>query len=259
VCLLVVASRVLPGVPVLVGANRDEFLTRPSTPVTVLREASPRVIGGRDNQAGGTWLALNENGVFAGLTNQPRPEGRDDSRRSRGALPLALAQHFRAASAVEDLMARFDPADYNGSWLLVGDRDDLYSVDFTESTGPRAVSLPPGIHALENRPFDDHSAKATYVRQSITTLSGDPTAATATLSSVLADHHIADPGRERPETSANCVHMEGYGTRSSCIVRVTASVEDRPRMWVADGPPCRSGFEEVSALWSRPALEHGPA
>ncbi len=43
--------------------------------MTVLRDDGPRVLGGQDQQSGGTWLALNEWGVFAGLTNQPRQPG----------------------------------------------------------------------------------------------------------------------------------------------------------------------------------------
>jgi uncharacterized protein with NRDE domain len=71
VCLLVVASRVVDGEPLIVGANRDEVLNRPSTAVTVLDQGPPRVVGGRDEVSGGTWLAVNEHGVCAGLTNQP--------------------------------------------------------------------------------------------------------------------------------------------------------------------------------------------
>ena len=46
--------------------------------------------GGRDLMAGGTWLAVNDHGVVAGLTNKPAEEGRDPSKRSRGEIPLAL-------------------------------------------------------------------------------------------------------------------------------------------------------------------------
>ena len=90
-CLLVVASRVVAEEPLIVGANRDELLERPSTSVTVLDEGSPRIIGGRDELSGGTWLAVNEHGVCAGLTNQPLGDAKDPSKRSRGELPLALA------------------------------------------------------------------------------------------------------------------------------------------------------------------------
>ena len=74
-CLLVVAFRLFADTPLLIGANRDEFLNRPAVPMTVLRDEGPRVLGGQDEQSGGTWLAVNEWGVFAGLTNQPGKRG----------------------------------------------------------------------------------------------------------------------------------------------------------------------------------------
>ena len=40
-CLLVVASRLVPDTPLVVGANRDEVLERPSTAVTVLHPGPP--------------------------------------------------------------------------------------------------------------------------------------------------------------------------------------------------------------------------
>ena len=69
-CLLVVLSRVIPGAPLVVAANRDEWLDRPALAMTSLSEA-PRIRGGRDQRAGGTWLATSESGLVAGLTNAP--------------------------------------------------------------------------------------------------------------------------------------------------------------------------------------------
>ena len=54
-------------------------------------------VGGRDELSGGTWLAVNEHGVCAGLTNQPLGDAKDPSKRSRGELPLELARHASAA------------------------------------------------------------------------------------------------------------------------------------------------------------------
>ena len=51
VCLLVVAFRVVPGTPLLIGANRDEFLSRPAVAMTVLQS-------GRSTRARGTGRAI---------------------------------------------------------------------------------------------------------------------------------------------------------------------------------------------------------
>jgi uncharacterized protein with NRDE domain len=248
--LLVVASRVVDGEPLIVGANRDEVLERPSTAVTVLQETRARVLGGRDELSLGTWLAVNEHGVCAGLTNQPLGEAKDPAKRSRGELPLALVDHATtAADAVESLLSTRHPSDYNGSWLLVGDRTDLFFVDFTGSEAGTAVALPPGFHVLENRPIDEPSRKVDLVRNELDqTAQGD--GVVAAFRRILTDHRNPD-GDERPN-GANCVHLEEFGTRSSCIVRVPSGTA-LPRLWVSDGPPCTNDYEDAGGLWLRPA------
>jgi uncharacterized protein with NRDE domain len=248
VCLLVVASRVVRGEPLVVGANRDEVLERPSTAVTVLDSGPPRIVGGRDELSGGTWLAVNEHGVCAGLTNQPLGDAKDPSKRSRGELPVALARHATASAAVAALLSSFRPADYNGSWLLVGDRSALFFVDFTGSGEGTAVPLPPGVYVLENRALGETSPKVDLVRDELgSTAGGDEMV--AAFRRVLTDHRIPE-GDERPN-AANCVHLDSFGTRSSCIVRVPSEVAV-PGLWVADGPPCRTAYEDVSVLWTQP-------
>jgi uncharacterized protein with NRDE domain len=243
------ASRLVPGEPLIVGANRDELVDRPATPITVLEDGPPRILGGRDEQSGGTWLAVNEHGVCAGLTNQPLGEAKDPSKRSRGDLPLALARHRSAGDAVAAFVGTFHPEDYNGCWLLVGDRSSLWFVDFTGPGEAEAVALPPGIHVLENRRLGEPSAKVDLVREQL----GHPDGAEAVLVGfrrVLADHRIPE-GDERPN-AANCVHLDTFGTRSSCLVRVSSAPHAPPRLWVAPGPPCTAPYEEAGSRWEAP-------
>jgi hypothetical protein len=66
---------------------------------------------------------------------------------------------------------------------------------------------------------------------------------------VLRDHRPAQGYRgDRPELSAACVHTASYGTRSAMIVTVGAT--GRPRVRVADGPPCQAPFRDFSSLWA---------
>ncbi len=247
-CLLVVFHRTHPDAPLIVAANRDEFLARPATTMTVLRHDGPRIVGGRDELAGGTWLAVNEHGVVAGLTNVPSGGTRDPSRRSRGVLPLFLASHPDAATAVKAFRETFRPPDFNPAWLLVGDRDALFYVDMSRGEVPAVTPLPPGLHILENRALGDQSPKVDYVRAS---LSGIESRAgkelVEGLHAVLRDHTIPPrpPYLARPiETEAACVHAGPYGTRSSTIVIVGA----RLRLWFSDGPPCTAPLREATEL-----------
>ena len=104
---------------------------------------------------------------------------------------------------------------------------------------------------LENRALTDVSPKVDLVRQAL----GTPTDAEEVVDAfrrTLVDHRIPD-GDERAN-GANCVHLESFGTRSSCLVRVPAN-EGAPRLWVADGPPCATEYRNASALWEEPAAQ----
>lgn len=273
-CLVIAVSGLDPDLPLVVAANRDERLDRPARAMTVLQPAGPRILGGRDERAGGTWLAVNEHGVTAALTNRPAPGGPDPAKRSRGALPLALARHRHAASAVAELVRSVDPEQFNPAWLLVGDRRSLHFVELAGPDGIATRPLEPGLHILENRPVDEPSPKVTHVR----TLVGDVAsvrgpALVDRLRRALGDHHVpagvtasipAGPDRAAPDGSvperpalerdpraeAACVHLEEFGTRCATVVQVPAREGERPQVAVAEGPPCTTPFVDVSAWWS---------
>lgn len=254
VCLLVMVSRPGAPEPLVVAANRDEQAERPAVPLAVLQATGPRILGGRDLLAGGTWLAVNEHGVVAGLTNTPTAGGRDPTKRTRGVLPLLAAGHRSAAEAAAALTREVSPADFNPAWLLVGDRHQVFAVTVAGDR-PSATALAPGVHVLENEPPGVVSAKVGHV----TTLVGQvgPDLASepfrVLLRTVLADHRPAPDGSSsgrRPETLAACVHAEGYGTRSSAIVTVTDDARRPPQLEVADGPPCTAPFEDRTSWWA---------
>lgn len=258
-CLLIVFSRTLPDAPLVVAANRDERLDRPATAMTVLDAGPPRVLGGRDELAGGTWLAVNDHGVVAGLTNRPVEAGRVPTKRSRGELPVLLARATSAQAAVAACEAKVDPSDYNPAWILVGDRRSLFALDVSDGRALRVEELRPGLHVLENKPFGSESPKIRHVME---LLAGAERLAaherSDLLFSVLGDHAVPPhspedtaQGRLPASVLADCVHGEGYGTRWSCLVEVTA--DDRPpRLRYAEGPPCRTPFVDAGALWSGP-------
>ena len=243
-CLLVFATRLRAELPLVVGANRDEQLERPAVPMEVLRPTRPRTIGGRDLLAGGTWLAVNEHGLVAGITNRPLVEqGRDASKRSRGELPLVLAAHGSARAAVDAVVAGTRPDDYNPAWLAVADREALFTLDLTEGEAPVVTEHPPGIHVFENRPPGTESPKVLRVRALLGALEDLTEQQVAgRLADALGDHEIPEGVEERFRIAgAACVHGEAYGTRWSGIVTVPRGPE-RPTVRYAAGPPCVAPF-----------------
>ena len=84
-CLITFRSEESAQAPFVLIANRDEAYQRESLPIHFWQD-HPNIIGGRDMQAGGTWLAMTTTGRFAALTNQPFTQHVPVDPTSRGAL-----------------------------------------------------------------------------------------------------------------------------------------------------------------------------
>lgn len=246
-CLVIVVSRVVRGAPLIVAANRDEWLARPAVPMTLLRKGPPRVLGGRDGVAGGTWLSINRHGVFAALTNCPALE--DPTRRSRGELPLVVTSHESAEAGVADLVRRVRAEEFNPCWLLAGDRDRLFYVELSGEGVLSPVELGPGVFVLENKALGAESAKTASVGAAAErALASDSEALVPALWDVLRSH--ACPDGALPFEAA-CVHFEHlFGTRSSAIALFGADPTEVPALQYTDGPPCQARVQDAGPLWT---------
>src|SRR5215472_2585127 len=81
-----------PGRPVLLVGVRDELIDRAWEPPGPHWPDRPGLIGGRDLQAGGTWLAVSPRHQRASCVLNARGKlAPPASRLSRGVLPLAAA------------------------------------------------------------------------------------------------------------------------------------------------------------------------
>lgn len=236
-CTLILLYRTHPTYPVVVAANRDEVLDRPSS--------GPRLwpdgfLAPRDEQAGGTWLGLNRDGVFVGVTNRflaPRvPE-----RASRGVLVVeALRQ--RSAAALHQVMAAVSPERFNAFHLLYADAGGAF-VTWSDGTDLHQQALAPGTHIVTERSLGgDDRARSTFIEQHF------PAVVTAdSLGRLLALTRPEDP------LGGVCVEAPAfnYGTRSSAVLFIGAPLAGSELYW-ADGRPDRTPFvrrdELVQAL-----------
>ena len=244
-CTLAVYVRQLPGFPLIVAANRDEFLSRPAT-APLLLAAAPRVVGGRDLLAGGTWLGLSERGLAAGLLNRRAAAPPIDGKRSRG---LLLLETLAAATAEEAAraLATIDPDAYNAFTLMVGDATATFVVQ-NRRDAMHVATLEPGVHVLSNLDAGDPVCPKVARSHEQFVRAGEAFAATRNgeafriaLHAILADHTIALDPRLPDALGALCVHTEQFGTRCSSLLFLDE--HRRWRHWFADGPPCRTTYE----------------
>ncbi len=148
-CTILLGLGTDPRWPLVIAANRDEFLHRRSTAPQVLSEA-PRVVGGRDLEAGGTWMGVTPAGFFAGLTNQPHVPG-PAAERSRGEVVLEVLRRGEAAHVW--LMA-LPTAAFRPFNLVFGTAAGL-TVAYGRPDRPVWFEpVPPGFHVLPNDVLD---------------------------------------------------------------------------------------------------------
>lgn len=239
--------------PVIVAANRDEQLDRPSEGWAIRAggPGGPHRATPLDLQAGGTWVGVSARGVFAGVTNHFvrlgwRP---DPTRRSRGDLvPLALSAPS-AAEAAEAFAAQ-DAARWNPFHLVVADARQAF-LWWWDGESQQLSPLDPGLHVVTERDPEGRGPRAERLRAR---WPADPSP--VRLRELLA-HHGAEglegAGMERllrtfSTSEASCVHGDPtYGTRSSAILRLAPDLA-ASELYVAEARPCLAPHEDRSEL-----------
>ena len=225
-CLIALAWKARPDLPLVVAANRDEWRERPTEPAHWWPE-QPRLFAGRDLQAGGTWMGVTREGRFAAVTNFRDPSDKRSTARSRGTL---VTDYLLGTASPEAYLAALAPhaREYNGFNLIVGDRGELWYFGSREGN---ARAIEPGIHALSNHLLDEPWPKVVRARMAMQEAIKDEDPS-ARLFAALADGQGA-PDDALPETGVGIVWERrlasplitggDYGTRSSTVVRFSAT------------------------------------
>ncbi len=251
--------------PLVVGANRDEYYARPSTPPRVVSE-SPRAVAGVDLTKGGSWMGANEHGIFVALTNQRTHRGADPRRASRGEIVMeALAQ--ATVEAIDALLTALDPRDFNSFNVIYGDARTLkVAYARNERTAIDIDTLEDGLWVLTNdRIGSPEFPKAERALSLAGPISHSPWEELSVgLERTLADHekpplsHVPEPPPDSRfdhatlrELQALCIHTPIYGTRSATVLALEAG--GVAHYLHADGPPGETPVCDVTGLVLRGA------
>lgn len=259
-CTALFLYQVHPQYPLILAANRDEFLKRRAGGPQILTKC-PRSVGGVDLQEKGTWLGANEHGFVVGLTNQRTHRLPDRALRSRGQLVRDLLQ----ASSIREIRERLpdiDPSQYNPFNLFFGDAENLL-IAYARSNqeGISAVTLESGVYGLSNgRIGSPDFPKALRVQERAREFVTLPwNRLRDALVEILSDHY-RPPIESLPEPpphsiftrswlhtlQAVCIHGNDYGTCSATLIALSKKAV--AHYLFASGPPCRTPFEDVTQL-----------
>lgn len=262
-CLIVFAWQVVPGVPLIAAANRDEYYDRASAPAGPWEE-NPQIIGGRDLKAGGTWMGMTLpegpeaaptahftplkapccNGApkpaadgsatpsrFAAITNIRAPLEHNPAAPSRGMLVSNfLSATMSAREYVEQIRA--GASAYNGFNLVLCDGQELLWFSNKGDSDPRnGQPLAPGIYGLSNALLDSPWPKVLKAKAEFASLLclGAPEDAYFEMLADTArapDQRLPDTGVPRDVErmlSSVCIESPNYGTRTSTVVKLFAN------------------------------------
>ncbi|MFP2926700.1 NRDE family protein [Pyxidicoccus sp. 3LG] len=253
-CTIVILRQVHPEWPLVLAANRDEFYARPATGPQVLLE-SPRAVGGRDVERGGTWMGVTNAGVFVGLTNQRGGRAQGPAPRSRGEVVLKALQ-AGSVEAIDRYLDTLPGDEFLPFNLLYGDASVLRAAYARPGSRQlRREDVPPGVHVLPNDVLDaPQLPKVERARllaaevghrpwpeleAGLKALLGDPTLpALEQLPPLAAGEDL--PRDFLQQLQALCIRTPLYGTRSSTIVALapgrvghylSAEVAPEPSPW----------------------------
>lgn len=174
-CLIAFAIGASPRWPLVIAANRDEYLDRPTLPLARWTgDGGQTIISGRDLLAGGTWLGATPAGRIAFLTNLRQGDVKmEPAKRSRGELVTRWLQADIDAAGFA-AMLRAEAGDYGGFNLVVGDfRRDAWiwitNLDCANTSAWRIESLVPGVYGLSNAALDTPWPKTVALKKALET------------------------------------------------------------------------------------------
>jgi len=238
-CLLAIQFQTVDRAPILVAHNREEYFDRP-TQAPKIQSGKPRVICGIDRKAGGTWLGVNQHGLFLAVANR-RKRIVPSEPRSRGVLCRELLALRTAGEAAEHAARELATGCYAGANYVCADAESgavVYGGDQIE-----IVPLVPGLHLLSNHNLNDpRDARQEFIRRQLTLQKLD----SAVTFLAVASRAFA----RKPDASGRrgaVVLGEEYGTVSSTLLSLPSRIQNAIYQY-APGPPCTRAYDDYSAL-----------
>jgi uncharacterized protein with NRDE domain len=230
-CLIFISINTHPAYKLLVAGNRDEFYSRPTQPADYWADY-PQILGGRDLEAGGTWLGVTRTGRVSMLTNYRDPRNIDAAAPTRGRL---VAEFLEGAADAASYLQEINGSGirYNGFNLLAGTADELY---YYSNYQREVQRLTPGFYGISNRLLETPWPKVVKGKQKIGPAFARTVVDAEEVFALLYDD-ITAPTADLPDTglpldreralSSMFIKTANYGSRCSTVITV-----DHDNNWV---------------------------
>lgn len=238
-CMMALLYKTARNTPILVAANREERFDRP-TQAPKIQPGTPRVVCGIDRKAGGTWLGVNQYGLFAAVTNR-RKTLIPKEPRSRGLLCRRLLDFRTASEAAKHAAIELATGAYAGANYVCADAE--YAAVVYGGNRIEIVELPPGLHLITNGNLNDpHDQRHEYMQRMLTLHTLDSAVTFLAVASRALSRKPDDTGRRGVIIAGN-----EYGTVSSTLLSLPVKLQKSVYQY-APGPPCDHSYDDLSAL-----------
>lgn len=236
-CLLAIQYQLVAEAPILVASNREEFYERPSAPPSI-QSGKPRILCGIDERAGGTWLGVNQHGMFVAACNRPKSDNSYPSR-SRGTLCRELLRANSAREARDLAMEELATGRYSGVNYVCADLDSGWVIHGADDL--EAVELREGLSILSACDVNDSRDDRVELARRLLTLQ--------TLDSHVKFLAVASKVFSRPPSSvgrATIIKREqDRGTVSSTLISLGKKPRDAIYQY-APGAPDETPYSDYS-------------
>jgi hypothetical protein len=238
-CLLAIQYRLVPESPILVAYNREEYIDRPSLSPSI-QSGKPRVLCGIDQRAGGTWLGVNQHGMFVGLCNRRSPQPADPNK-SRGLICREALRCSNSRKALDKVLEEVGRNQYEAFNLVIADRESGWVVH--HDVDQDVVQMEEGLNIISNQDLnDDRDERVRMARRLLTLQTLDSPVKFLAVASKVFARTPTIPGRP------SMVMREGqYATVSSALIALGVKPRDAIFQY-SDGAPDRHKYEDFSPL-----------
>ncbi len=223
-CLIFFSINQHPDYKLIVVANRDEFYNRQTAPASFWKD-HPSILGGRDLEAQGTWMAITREGKIAMVTNYRDPQHINPNAPSRGQL---ISDYLIGSKKPEDYLKEIEPTakQYNGFNLVIGTVDDLW---YFSNYKNGIDSIKSGFYGLSNHLLETPWPKVEEGKRLLNPILNQDKIEPKLLLDLMHNETIAADGKlpntglslERERAlSSMFIKTDGYGTRCTTVVLV---------------------------------------